>query len=419
MFCPSRLQQRMNEWAPAEEKDGLRSNTHSWDILLQFPNFRFIGQFLLLIFLLSLPLMWGIALHGQALDLLFLFGASVIAYSIGILYLPIGLHIPLLVYLVYPVKPQIYLIAQDLVRHILPPFSQVTRGLFVGILALIITTLFAAWLLKRKHFFLARDVIAVGGILSTLLGSWLATQNWYFALAATALIGLLVLSLVYTLTSDELEMSNVVVLVIVRVVPLVVAGVVGSIVGSIVGGVVPFAVATVVAIVVEGLVAVVVAIVFEGVVMVVGGTTVAVVVGTALGVGTTVVVGTTVAIVVESIATLPLPIFLLICWIIAASISPTMQNWLAIITAVMLTALGFEHQGWVSFLAVPVTLMSYYRLPDYLILTLIDFVLAILLVQPFEDRNPVRLLYLLPPYAPMPQQHWQLFRKCKPHRYQA
>jgi hypothetical protein len=38
-------------------------------------NYRFIGQFLLLIFLFSLPLMWGIALHGQALDLLLLFGA--------------------------------------------------------------------------------------------------------------------------------------------------------------------------------------------------------------------------------------------------------------------------------------------------------------------------------------------------------
>ena len=50
MFCPSRLQQRMNEWVPAEEKDGLRSDTHSSDILL-LGNNRFIGQFVLLIFL--------------------------------------------------------------------------------------------------------------------------------------------------------------------------------------------------------------------------------------------------------------------------------------------------------------------------------------------------------------------------------
>ena len=99
-----------------------------------------------------------------------------------------------------------------------------------------------------------------------------------------------------------------------------------------------------------------------------------------------------------SIATLPLPFFLLTCWLIAASLSPTMQNWLAIITTVMLTALGFEHLNWMSFLAVPVTLISYYRLTDYLILTLIDLLLAILLIKPFQ-QNPVRLLHLLPPYT--------------------
>src|SRR4028119_349260 len=97
MFCPSRLQQRMNEWAPAEEKDGVRSDTHSLDILLLQQNNRFFTQFLLLILLFSFPLMWGIVLHGQALDLLLLFGAIATAYSIGTLCLSIGFHIPLLV----------------------------------------------------------------------------------------------------------------------------------------------------------------------------------------------------------------------------------------------------------------------------------------------------------------------------------
>ena len=27
MFCPSRLQERMNEWSPAEEIEGIRLNT--------------------------------------------------------------------------------------------------------------------------------------------------------------------------------------------------------------------------------------------------------------------------------------------------------------------------------------------------------------------------------------------------------
>ncbi|MEG4290777.1 hypothetical protein Q5692_19615 [Microcoleus sp. C2C3] len=413
MFCPSRLQQRMNEWAPAEEKDGLRSDTHSRDILL-LGNNRFIGQFLLLIFLFSLPLISGIALHGQALDLLLLLGAIATAYSIGSFCLSMGLHLLLLVDLVYLINPQVSLIVLAQVSSILPPFSQLASGLFFGILALIITTLFCAWLLNRKRLFLARNVIAVGGTLSTWLGSWLATQNWYFALAATALIGLLLLIFVY---SDEVERSDSMMLFVMgrimgSMVAVVAGGVVGGLSTVVVGGVVGGLATVVVGGVVGGVVAAVVIRVLTGIlinivpdlvrsisIMTIVRNLVLNIVGSIVAGVVAGVVGGVVAGVVGRIAILPLPLFLLMCWLIAASLSPIMQNWLAIITAVTLTALGFEHQGWVSILAVPVTLMSYYRLPDYLILTLIDSVLAILLVQPFEDRNPVRLLYLLPPYT--------------------
>ena len=406
MFCPSRLQQRMNEWAPAEENDGLRSDTHSLDILLLQQNNRFFTQFLLLILLFSFPLMWGIVLHGQALDLLLLFGAIATAYSIGTLCLSIGLHIPLLVYLIYPVNPQIYLIILKQAQGILPPFLQVSRGLFFAILALIIiTTWFGAWLLKIKRLFVARNVLVIGGTLSTLLGSWLATQNWYFALASTVVSGLLILISVFTLTINDVGMTDTdVVGVSVR---MVTAMIVGSIVGGIVGSVVVNIVASIVpslwAIFVTTYVTIFVPIFVISIMnveQIEGGVVRTAVRGSfsVVFMGSMVVVGSIVAIVLGSIATLPLPLFLLICWLIAASVSPTMQNWLAIITAVMLTALGFEHQGWVSFLAVPVTLMSYYRLPDYLILTVIDFLRAILFV-PFEDRNPLRLLHLLPFYT--------------------
>jgi len=428
MFCPSRLLQRMNEWDPAEEKDGVRSDTHSWEILL-LGNNRFIGQFVLLIFLFSLPLISGIALHGQALDLLLLFGAIATAYSIGFLCLPMGLHILLLVDFIYLINSQVYLIVLDQIRGILPPFPQLARGLFVGILALIITTFFGAWLLKIKRFFLARNVIAVGGTLSTWLGSWLATQNWYFALAASGLIGLLLLIWVDTLTSYEVEMNHSKMLFLVgsimgRIVAAVAGGVVGGlstvVVGGVVGGLATVVVGGVVGGVVAGVVIMVVRKILVNImrgfvrsisIMTIVRDIVLNIVGSIVGGVVGGVVGGLVGAVVGSIAILPLPLFLLMCWLIAASLSPIMQHWLAIITAVTLTALGFENQGWVSILAVPVTLMSYYRLPDYLILTLIDFVLAILLVPPFEDRNPVRLLYLLPPYTtelawlPLPNHH--------------
>jgi hypothetical protein len=327
MFCPSRLQQRMNEWAPAEEEDGLRSDTYSSDILLLQGNYRFIAQFGLLIFLLNLPLMWGIVLHGQALDLFLLLGSLLTAYSIGIWCLPIGLHIPLLLDLIYSVNPQAYLNLLYQIRCIFPPFFYLPHGLFLGIFALRIST-----------------GIRVKGVVRN---------------AVKKSIVFFVSSMVFM--------------------------------------------------------------------------------------GSVVVVEIIVAILVRTIATLPLPFFLLICWLIAASLSPTMQTWLAIITAVTLTVLGFEHQGRLSFLAVPVTLISYYRLPDYLILSLIDLLIEtlallnngitsgisptsesnlltenqsgkkevgdmiflfifplsnaeILSSKPFY-RNPVRLLHLLPPYT--------------------
>jgi hypothetical protein len=317
----------MNEWAPAEEKDGLGSNTYSSDILLFQKNYRFIAQFGLLIFLLNLPLMWGIVLHGQALDLFLLLGSLLTAYTIGIWCLPIGLHIPLLLDLIYWVNPQAYLNLLYQIQCVFPPVFYVVSGLFLGILALIIST-----------------EIRVKGVVRSAVKK-----------------------------SIVLSVSSVVLM------------------------------------------------------------------------GSVVVVESIVAILVRTIATLPLPFFLLICWLIAASLSPTMQTWLAIITAVTLTVLGFEHQGGLSFLAVPVTLISYYRLPDYLILSLINLLIETLallnngitsgisptsesnlltenqsnkkevgdmislfifplsnpeffLTKPFY-RNPVRVLHLLPPYT--------------------
>ncbi|WP_088240156.1 hypothetical protein [Calothrix rhizosoleniae] len=61
MFCPARLQHRMNEWSPRKEKDGRTPDTIFWDILF-FGNFRFISQYLLLLFILSIPLVFLIFL---------------------------------------------------------------------------------------------------------------------------------------------------------------------------------------------------------------------------------------------------------------------------------------------------------------------------------------------------------------------
>ncbi|MEH2116285.1 AAA family ATPase [Nostoc sp.] len=95
MFCPSRLQQRMNEWLPQEEKDGRRSNTNFLNILF-FGNLRFINQYLLLLFIFNIPLILNLIECNQLLDWLQLPCVMLIAYTTGVFFLPLGLVIPLL-----------------------------------------------------------------------------------------------------------------------------------------------------------------------------------------------------------------------------------------------------------------------------------------------------------------------------------
>lgn len=343
MFCPSRLQQRMNEWAPAEEKYGLREDTHFRDILLLQRNHRFIDQFLLLIFLFSLPLMRGIVLHGQSLDLILLYGTIVTAYNIGIFSLSIGFHIPLVVYLVYSVNPQVYLIVQDRVQGILSPdsyFALVLTGL-IGLL------MFYIYELEKTKLLLS------------------------------IVVGALVIIMVVVTTG-----GNIVAYLVAKVMTFVVPNVVGYLVGFLMLYVVIFVVGNIVGRIVGGIVGRIL------------GLIVGLIVGSIMGS----IIGSIMGSIVAKIASLPLPLFLLTCWLIAVSLSPTMQNWLGIITAVTLTALGLDNQGWLSFLALPLTLMSYYRLSSHLIFTLIEFLREIFLGNSF-DRNPLRLLHLLPPYS--------------------
>ena len=92
MFCPSKPQQRMNEWEPAKEKDGEIPDTNSWDILLLRFNSRFAAQYLLLLLCLSLPLIINIAIKGQVLDWIQLPLVLLTAY--GASFFSIGLPIP-------------------------------------------------------------------------------------------------------------------------------------------------------------------------------------------------------------------------------------------------------------------------------------------------------------------------------------
>ncbi|WP_375514926.1 AAA family ATPase [uncultured Nostoc sp.] len=189
MFCPSRLQQQMNEWLPQKQKDGRRPDTSFLDILV-FGNFRFIIQYLLLLFIFNIPLLLRLIERNQLLDLLQLPCVMLIAYTIGVLFLPLGLVIPLLWLIVVLNQPDRWLKGLIETIKILPPLAQIEIGLAAFGVSVSLTVWLRLQLLKNEHLSLARNVMVVGGTISVILGAWLATQNWLSLLLVSGVIGI-------------------------------------------------------------------------------------------------------------------------------------------------------------------------------------------------------------------------------------
>ncbi|MFM7405573.1 MAG: AAA family ATPase [Cuspidothrix sp.] len=121
-----------------------------------------------------------------------------------------------------------------------------------------------------------------------------------------------------------------------------------------------------------------------------GGVAVGVAVGVAGGVAGVVAGG------VAGVATLPLPWFLAFAALIAFALAPFKNRWSFIINTVTLIALSAENLGWLSALVIPVTLLSYYRIIDYILFTNISFLISFL--NRFFPQK-FRIIYSLPPYT--------------------
>ena len=427
MFCPSKLQQRMNEWLPQAEKDGARSDTNFFNILF-FGNFRFISQYLLLLFISNIPLIDKLIGHNQLLDWLQLTGIILVAYGIGVLFLPFGLVIPFL-WLIFTFKQSdIWLKSLTEAIKILPPLPQIEMAVALIGVFLSLTVGLVIYQLKKERLSLARNVMVSGGTISIMLGALLATQNWFFMLLVSVItVLLLFLSRETIKNSDDRgtealrgELVGVVAIVVATVVAIVVAivvekgvggGVAAVVAAFIAGGMAAFMAGGVVAVVVGGVVA---AVVERGV-----GGGVAVVVGGGVGGGVAAVVAAVVGgvvaavvvVVVAGVATLALPWFLVFAALIAFTLAPAKTPILFSFTTVTLIALSVGNLGWLSALIIPVTLVSYYRIPDYLFFVpLIFFTSIINYIRP----QALQLLHNLPPHTsellwlPLPN-HNQLF----------
>ena len=96
-----------------------------------------------------------------------------------------------------------------------------------------------------------------------------------------------------------------------------------------------------------------------------------------------------------SIRTIPLPIFVLLCWLVGTSISPLRQEWALVIAGVILSSFRFVYQGWETLIAILVILIGYNRIfPDFVMFSTFS-----LSTNSILQTISTKILYLLPPFT--------------------
>ncbi len=384
LWCPSRLQQRMNDWVP------LDSDTRFRDILFAKFHFRFSSQFLLLIGVLSLPLL----LTGATFFPVIIVFVLLTAYSVSFLFLPLSLSIPFLCFFIFldPGNELEFIWTEVLDAIIILPLSQIALGIGVGSIGIGITSAIVFTLLRGNQLNWSRNAFVIGNTFSALIGGALATENLFLTFLLTGFFGFSSFTV-----KNNLQNENDAV--------VVAGGVAGRFAGVVAGGVaVVFAggVTVVVAVGVAVFFAVGVAVAFAEVVAevvaggVAGGVAVVLAVGVAVGVVVVVAVG------VVGITKLSLFWFLIIVAVVAVCSSyPKPTIWLLLFASFYLTILGAENLGVNTLWVIPIFFLCHFRLfPDYLFLSLLlqlRSIAKILLGLP--KTSPLKQLQQLPPYS--------------------
>jgi hypothetical protein len=102
MFCPGKLQERMNNWGQSSDEP-----VRSLDILLLKPNRRFVGQYFLVVIFLSLPILF-LCIFSAKWSNGFLFPVAIlIAYCTSIYSISNGINWPILLSLIHDFSPNL------------------------------------------------------------------------------------------------------------------------------------------------------------------------------------------------------------------------------------------------------------------------------------------------------------------------
>jgi hypothetical protein len=389
LFCPSLLQQRMNERSAEKTAEGLKIDTSASDILDFATNYRFSIQYFFIWLILSLPLADLIFLSGRRWDLLLLSIACLIGYLLGAWFLPsgIGFCSPLLLALIYWQKAEFFEKTLRSISLDVIPEPKLFTGMCIGSISLS-TTLFVVWIfLKKNYIYCARNTFWFGSGLSVLSGTWLASQNWLLTLSYTTLTSIFSFFISDLLNSEDGKGD-------IKFFALLVMG--GSLPCILIGNVAGFSVGILmftlifIALGVATLSSTVAANVLDGIA------------------GLTFILATILAFVVAVVMTgflvgisgMALHWFLLAAALLAFGCAPMRKHlWLGMGIATVFTTLGWEKLGFDAFWAFPVSIIVYYRIfPDYLVTYLSSLIFTQSLTKRFSI-NPASLLKKFPPYT--------------------
>jgi hypothetical protein len=378
LFCPSKLQQRMNEWSPKKRKDGSQRYTSGSDIFLVKNDSPFIFQYIFISMILSLPLVVLVILSGQREIFFIVLIAPLFSFILGLWTLPSGMGFcsPLLLAFTYQQQASLFLNALNSLPHILPSLSQLFSGTCLGIIVLVLARLVVKTSIKKKSFSFTRYIYSVGCVLSIFFGSWIISQNWLITLLASISTGLVAFMIDDKYTEEDSVWLNLMFNVWIGVMVGIASGVSFYVSSSVV--------ATIVATVITSLM------ILETTYHPVNGGVWIIVLVCVPGI---------VAGMVAGIATVSLPWFLLASALQAFGCAPGGEKWLGLLISAIFVVLGWENLSFNSFWALPVTMICYYRVfPDYLAVYLNSLIFS----NPLLNRislDPTSLLAKLPPHT--------------------
>jgi hypothetical protein len=186
-FCPSLLQQRINEWLKKRRKEQRKGIFANSTFLFEI-NFYFTFQYLFVLAILSLPMAIFVSLSGRGWNWLFVMLSQSLLMGLGFSLPGIGLWIPLPFVAIYSQQSDLFDKSLQNSPLVLAPLSHLLFGVGVAFLFLFSGFSLALILQKKSYESLAHHIFWISNGLSVLFGTWIVTRDWFITISLSGFI---------------------------------------------------------------------------------------------------------------------------------------------------------------------------------------------------------------------------------------